>query len=163
MLVVVLRRVLRTSWLDIPPEGYVSMNRIVDILLADLRYLIGEIGKDGGLIGPSVYDTAQVTRFAPPNEGVWPALDWLLTQQRPDGGWGDPTVPRARDLPTLAAVLALHTYSKRKTTRAAIHAGLAFLRQQAAHWVGALSDDIPVGIELLLPRLLEEAAAAGLK
>jgi squalene-hopene cyclase-like protein len=66
-------------------------------------------------------------------------------------------------VPTLAAVLALHIYSKRKITHDAIHAGLAFLRKQAAHWVGTLTDDVPVGVELLLPRLLEEITAAGLK
>ncbi|HEX5689329.1 MAG TPA: hypothetical protein VFX76_04970 [Roseiflexaceae bacterium] len=138
------------------------MQRVIDIILTDLRYLIGDLGKHGGLIGPSIYDTAQVLRFAPPSEGVWPALEWLEQQQRVDGGWGDPAVPRARDLPTLAAMLALHQYGKRKVTRAAIKAGLVFLQQQAPHWKGALSDDIPVGSELLLPRLLEEAHAVGL-
>jgi hypothetical protein len=137
------------------------MHRIVDILLTDLHHLIRDLGKDGGLISPAIYDTAQVLRFAPP-EDVWPALGWLLEQQQPDGGWGEPAAPRARDVPTLAAMLALHTYSRRKSTRNAIHAALAFLRQQAPHWTGALLDDIPVGIELLLPRLLGEAAAVGL-
>jgi hypothetical protein len=139
------------------------MNRITSILFTDLRHVIRDLGKDGGLIGPSIYDTAQVLRFAPPPEGVWPALDWLREQQRPDGGWGDPAAPRARDVPTMAAMLALHTYSRRKSARSAIQAALAFLRQQAAHWAGALPDDIPVGIELLLPRLLDEAAAMGLQ
>jgi hypothetical protein len=139
------------------------MQRTVDILLTDLRHLIGDLGKNGGLIGPSIYDTAQVLRFAPPEAGIGPALDWLQEQQHADGGWGDPAVPGARDVPTLAAVLALHTYGKRKTTKVALHAALSFLRQQAAHWAGALPDSIPVGMELLLPRLIEEAAQAGLK
>jgi hypothetical protein len=138
------------------------MNRVSDIVLTDLRHLISELGKKGGAIGPSIYDTAQVLRYAPPAEGVWPALEWLEEQQQPDGGWGDLGVTRARDLPTLAAVLALHTYGRRKATRAAVKAGLAFLQQQVVHWSGALPDDIPVGSELLLPRLLDEAAQAGL-
>src|SRR5690349_7476413 len=121
------------------------MNRITDILLTDLRYLVRDLGKDGGLIGPSVYDTAQVLRMAPPAEGVRLALDWLLVQQQPDGGWGDPAVPRTRDLPTLAAVLALHTHSRQyPEARAMIQTGLAFLYRQAPHWNGPLPDDIPV-------------------
>jgi hypothetical protein len=138
------------------------MNRIVDILLTDLHHLIRNLGKDGGLIGPAIYDTAQVLRFAPPEE-VWPALDWLLEQQQSDGGWGDPAVPRARDVPTLAAALALHRRSRRKDAHVGIQAALAFLHQQSAYWTGALSDDIPVGVELLLPRLLEDAEAVGLE
>ena len=84
------------------------MNRMIDVLLTDLQCQIADLGKDGGLIGPSVYDTAQVLRLMPPREGVGPALSWLTEQQHPDGGWGDPSVPRARDVPTLAAVLAIH-------------------------------------------------------
>jgi hypothetical protein len=137
------------------------MDRATTILLADLRPLIATLGKDGGLNSASVYDTAQLVRLAPPPAGAWPALDWLASQQRPDGGWGDPSTPRARDLPTLAAVLALHTSGTRARERTAVHAGLAFLRRQASHWA-TLSDDLPVGIELLLPRLIEEAVALGL-
>jgi hypothetical protein len=135
------------------------MKRITDILFTDLRYLINELGKDGGLIGPSVYETAQVLRFAPPAEGPWPALEWLLNQQAPDGGWGDPRTPMARDVPTLAAVLALHNNKQRKVTRDAIQAGVAFLRRQALQWQGPLPDDIPLAAELILPTLIAQAQA----
>lgn len=138
------------------------MSRIADILITDMRHLIRGLGTEGGLITPSIYDTAQVIRMAPPTEGIWPAIEWLLLHQQADGGWGNPAVPMARDLPTLAAVLALYPHTIRKTTRDAVHAGLAFLRRQMTHWTGPLPDDIPVGVELLLPHLLDEAMLAGI-
>jgi hypothetical protein len=84
-------------------------------------------------------------------------LDWLIEQQHDDGGWGDPIVPRARDVPTLAAMLALHTRGRRKVDREAIQSALMFMQRQSLYWAAALPDDLPVGIELLLPRLLDEA------
>jgi Prenyltransferase and squalene oxidase repeat len=135
------------------------MNRVLDILLTDLRHMITDLGRDGGLIGPSVYETAQVLRFAPPPQGPWPAIEWLLTQQCPDGGWGDPRTPLARDIPTLAAVLALHNHRQRKEMRDAIQAGVTFLRRQAAQWQAPLPDDIPLAAELILPTLLAQARA----
>jgi hypothetical protein len=138
------------------------MNRTTDILLTDLRYMITDLGKNGGLIGPSVYDTAQTLRFAPPREGTWPALEWLLKQQHPDGGWGDPRTPMARDMATLAAVLALRMHATRKATRVAIDAGVSFLRRQSAQWAGPLPDDIPLAAELVLPSLLDQAREQGI-
>src|SRR5512145_2016794 len=135
------------------------MNRIEEILLTDLRHLIHDLGKGGGLIGPSVYDTAQVLRMAPPQEGIWDALDWIMEQQHPDGGWGDTATPLARDVPTLAAMLALHVYGTRGGERLSLQIGLSFIKRQALHWMPPLSDDLPVGVELLLPSLLEEALA----
>ncbi len=139
------------------------MSRIIDILLTDLRFLITNLGKDGGQISPSVYDTAQLLRFWPPQQGVWPVVDWLLRQQQADGGWGDPLAPLTRDVPTLASVLALHTYGNRKPTRDAARAGLAFLRQRMGQWSQPLPDDLPIGVELLLPSLLDEAATLRLE
>lgn len=138
------------------------MRHLTDILLADLRHTIADLGTNGGLVSPSIYDTAQVIRLAPPSEGIWPALDWLLAQQQPDGGWGNPAAPRARDMPTLAAILALHTYATRRTALAAVRRGLTFLARQARHWHGPLAADLTAGAELLIPRLLSEAAAVGL-
>lgn len=137
------------------------MQHSVPALLAELRLLLAELGSAGGLISPSLYDTAQVARLAPPPEGPCPALDWLLTQQRPDGGWGEPSLPYARAVPTLAAVLALHARGEHGQHREAAREATVYLRREAAIWSEALPNDLPVGVELLLPRLLDEARAAG--
>ncbi len=139
------------------------MNRMLDLLITDLRHLVSDLGKDGGLTSPSIYDTAQVLLLAPASENACATLGWLLAQQQNDGGWGNPAIPLTRDVPTLATVLALSTYRKRASTYdSALHAVLAFLERQSHQWRAPLSDDIPSAVELLLPRLLEDAAEAGL-
>jgi hypothetical protein len=139
------------------------MNRMLDLLITDLRHLVSDLGKDGGLTSPSIYDTAQVLRLAPESKNACATLDWLLAQQQADGGWGNPAIPLTRDVPTLATVLALNMYGNRAgNDDSALKAGLAFLERQAQQWRAPLSDDIPSAVELLLPRLLEDAAAAGL-
>ena len=62
------------------------MHYVHELLLTDLRHLIARLGTDGGLMSPSIYDTAQVLRLAPPVEPLWPTLEWLVAQQHPDGG-----------------------------------------------------------------------------
>jgi hypothetical protein len=139
------------------------LDYVPDMLITHLRSLIDDLGKDGGLIGPSLYDTAQVIRMAPPEGGVWEALDWLIAQQQPDGGWGDPAFPLARDVPTLAVLLALQKYTTRARERETIQAGVTFLwRHAAKHWSSPLPEALPVAVELLVPRLVEEATALGL-
>lgn len=132
-------------------------------ILEELRQLIAELGKDGGKISPSIYDTAQRLRFYPPTEGVEPALAWLVEQQHMDGGWCDPDVPAARDASTLAALLALAQYRQDDEARGVIRAGLAFLQRQAAQWADIPLDGLPIAVEVVLPRLLSEAQAAGLE
>ena len=61
------------------------MDSNIDPLLTELRSLIGDLGKGGGSISPSVYDTAQVLRLYPP-EDTGPAFAWLRSQQQSDGG-----------------------------------------------------------------------------
>jgi hypothetical protein len=131
-------------------------------LIANLHMLIANLGKGGGLISPSVYDTAQTLRFCPPASELRPALEWLIGQQHADGGWGDPAMPQTRDASTLASILALYTYNEEIAVFSNIERGLAFLREQAVYWCGNLLDDIPVGAELILPRLLEDSAQLGL-
>jgi hypothetical protein len=139
------------------------MNRMVDLLITDLRHLVSDLGKNGGLTSPSIYDTAQVLRLAPASESTYITMNWLLDKQQADGGWGNPAIPLTRDVPTLASILALSTHGNRTGMYdTALHNGLAFLKRQAQQWHAPLSDDIPSAVELLLPRLLEDAAAAGL-
>jgi hypothetical protein len=139
------------------------MDRIREIVLTDLRNQLAELGQQGGMMNSSVYDTAQVLRLAPLGDAQrWAALQWLVDQQHEDGGWGSPAAPRARDVPTLASVLALLPFTNRRSTRAVVDSAIAFLRRQSSQWAGPPPDDLPVGTELLLPHLLDEAAAQGI-
>ncbi|MCX6049802.1 MAG: hypothetical protein NT075_32280 [Chloroflexi bacterium] len=129
--------------------------------MTELRATIADLGKGSGSISPSVYDTAQVLRLYAPQESG-PALTWLLSQQQADGGWGAPETPYARDVPTLAAVLALHSYHHVPHTHIAREAGLAFLRRQADQWAEIPIDALPTATEIILPYLIEEAQICGL-
>ena len=132
-----------------------------EVLLQELVELVQQLGKDGGLATPSVYDTAQVLRFAPPPQGVEAALEWLLAQQHADGGWGSPQVAIARDIPTLAALLAIHQYREDELARTAVAAGLDFLTRQAFQWQATHIDQVPIAGEMILPALLNDARQAG--
>ncbi|WP_438021808.1 hypothetical protein [Sorangium sp. So ce233] len=131
--------------------------------LDGLRTLITEIGQGGGLVSPSVYDTAVALMFDTFPDARESIITWLLEQQRSDAGWGLSSVPRARDLPTLASIVALHPYQGTvPRVRQACEGGLEFMRNQAEHWGTSLPDDIPVGLELLMPWLLNEASSLGI-
>ena len=138
------------------------MNTQQEILITDLRALVADLGKGGGQMSASVYDTAQVLRYAPP-EDKQPALDWLKSQQQVDGGWGEIGVSLPRHIPTLAAILTLHTYAQDWETRERIQDGLFFLQQNAHEWQPPLPEELPVGAELIIPQLLCEANDAGLE
>jgi halimadienyl-diphosphate synthase len=131
-----------------------------DECLTELRNLVLELGRRGGLVSPAVYDTAQVLRLALLSDDRAGTVAWLIARQHSDGGWGPPSTPRARDLPTLAAALALRGQRDFKDAHEAAEAGFTFLHRHASqHWSEPPGDDLPVGLELLLPRLLDEAAA----
>ncbi len=144
-----------------PSSEQKGLSRAAELILTDLRALIADLGKDGGLSNGSVYDTAMVVRLAPPEEGTELAVKWLLEQQRDDGGWDNPKVLRARDMPTLAAILALHVCGKDERARNAVKRGLEFIRQQRPYWT-TLPEDLLVGVEMNIPRLLDDAVALGL-
>ena len=138
------------------------MNTQQEVLIADLRSLIANLGKDGGQMSASVYDTAQVLRFSPPQSGVEPGLEWLKSQQQMDGGWGNLAAPLSRHIPTLAAIVALQTYAHDFETREIIQEGLYFLIQNSYQWQPPLPEELPTAVELIFPRLLHDAQALGL-
>ncbi|NUM48718.1 MAG: hypothetical protein HUU38_28765 [Anaerolineales bacterium] len=133
--------------------GSVSLSKF----FGELQNLVTLLGHEGGKLSPSIYDTAQVLRFAPPDEGVEPALEWLLKHQESDGGWGNPLAPFMRDVPTLVTILALHQYNSQGRFNDAIQCGLEFLKRQNEQWEDFSVEDLLVGVELILPKLVEEA------
>lgn len=140
------------------------MKSVTDTVVSQLRAIVGSLRESGGLMSPSVYDTAQTLRFCGWEGGVEPGLEWLLAQQYVDGGWGDPAAPHTRDVPTMASLLALHACGSRlgeEATRA-VARGVGFLHRQAPLWEGPPGEDLPVGLELILPRLLDDGVSMGL-
>ncbi len=127
-----------------------------------LRMLIRRLGRHGGSITPSIYETAQVLRFCPHHVNSEQVINWLLSRQQVDGGWENPDAPLYRTVPTLAAVLALHEQGHDSRARQARSAGLKFLAKQSDVIDPDSGQYLPVAIELILPRLLDEAEAAGL-
>jgi hypothetical protein len=130
-------------------------------LLNELSELIPQLGLGDGLMSASVYETAQLLRYYPFEETMGTVIQWLLSQQEDDGGWGKPSTPLYRAVPTLAAVLALHCRGG-EAALPAVHAGLRFLDSLLPLWRPPLPDQIPVGFELTLPSLLDDAQTAGL-
>jgi hypothetical protein len=131
-------------------------------LLGELRSLLEQAGKHGGMMSASVLDTAQALRLAPPADGGRDVAAWLLAQQKPDGGWNDPELPLFRDGPTLAAIMALHGRADVAGAREAVAAGEAFLRRDKDAWKEPWPKARPAGVEISLPALLDEARAQGL-
>ncbi|CAN7381384.1 hypothetical protein LJR230_002203 [Trinickia sp. LjRoot230] len=138
------------------------MIQFEDLIVTQLRSLLTEIG-DGGRVSASVYDTAQLLRHSAAGSNRDDAYLWLIEQQQPDGGWGHPDHPLFRTMSTAAAILALHGIPLRSASRdAAIAAGLEFFACEPARYRDSVPDEAPIGIELILPRLCRDAAAAGL-
>lgn len=130
--------------------------------LVELKNVIRDLGRDGGSMTPSVYETAQVLRFCPNLVEVDKVVDWLLRCQQPDGGWGEVGAPLYRPVPTLAAILALRDYRSHERVRQACSAGQRYLEEQDQPIEAADGEYLPVAIELILPRLLDEAEEKGI-
>nr|WP_281251415.1 prenyltransferase/squalene oxidase repeat-containing protein [Micromonospora avicenniae] len=110
-----------------------------------------------GQVSPSVYETARLVSLAPWLTGHVDRVNFLLSSQRPDGGWG----PRGEYalVPTLSAteaLLAVARTSPQEDLLAAADRGL----QALAKWLPAVRaiPDTPA-IELIVPALVESINA----
>jgi hypothetical protein len=137
-------------------------NSLVDLLMRELLSVLYDLGNDGGLISPSIYDTALKLRLVPCQESMNLTLSWLIEQQKPDGGWGDPLLPLYRDIPSLAAILTLRQYAEFPKAVESYQAGLNFLKINSYCWQLENFDNIPIASELIIPRFLEECQAVGI-
>jgi hypothetical protein len=141
-----------------------ARHTIADEILFQTHSLIQDLGRQGGLISASEYDTAVVLRFAPPakESALAAGLNWLLSRQHPDGGFGNILAPQFREMISLCVALTLHHYeSTYPQLRPAREAAIDFVRHQTASWDG-LPDDMPIGAELIIPALVDQAEQAGM-
>jgi len=133
-------------------------------LSAYLDYGVEDILKVEALqpIQPTDYDTCWVAWLTEPDGGVaYPELlERLLERQHPDGSWGG-TIPYAHDriLTTLAIVLLLARFGRRKRDHAQRLAGERYIWQHARNL--RYETYRTVGFEMILPTLLSEAGELG--
>ena len=139
-----------------------EMNQaLTERALAGLREVIHSLRRNGGSMTPSIYETAQVLRFCPEYVEADKLVDWLLRCQQPDGGWEDPETPIYRDVPTLAALLALQSCGQQPRVRDALTAAQRYLEEQTTVVEPTDGEYLPVGMELVLPSLLDQAEESG--
>ena len=139
-----------------PPEGEWR---------AQLRVLLPVVGH--GCIEPTAYDTAWVARVPDrqhPDRPAFPeAFEWLLAHQHADGSWGTRlNYHHDRVISTLNAAITLAHWNERggEAWRDRIEAAQGAVWRDAA---GLPSDPYdPIGFELILPTLLDDARRRGL-
>lgn len=136
-----------------------------EYLVGEAKRIVRSLGQ--GDISESAYDTAWVARIRHADQPTQPqfpqSYDWLLTHQHPDGSWGG-EIPFAHDrlVSTLAAILALAQGEYRRgESDLAIRRAVVYLNRDLPSV--ELDPAETVGFELLLPELLSEAKAFGLR
>lgn len=110
-----------------------------------------------------IYSTAwvgMVPALANPKLPAWPeTLEFIRSQQLPDGGWGDPRTyfAHGRLIATLAAIKALHLWRTDDGDYERIQAGLEAVNRYTLDL--SKEPHEPIGFEILLPRLVHDLSA----
>jgi halimadienyl-diphosphate synthase len=141
-------------------DGRPSNGTVADVDASARDLINGLISEPWGQISPSVYETGRLVTLAPWLTGHTGRLEFLLSGQRSDGGWGQPD---GYDLvPTLSATEALLTAARRGDldrhrhvrVNGAADQGLRRLFTLLTESSGAPTPDTPA-IELIVPALVE--------
>ncbi|GAA0183675.1 hypothetical protein LIER_31046 [Lithospermum erythrorhizon] len=139
-------------------DPVVPISRLIKEHIESIKSMLGSM--DDGEITISAYDTAWVALVEDMNGNDGPqfpsSLEWISSNQLPDGSWGDKYIFSAHDrlLSTLACVIALkfwnvHPHKSEK--------GMEFVRQNLGKLEGGKAEHMPIGFEVAFPSLLEIA------
>lgn len=136
----------------------------ISALFDQLASAIAQLGESGGQVSVSIYETAQLYRLQPDQspKDRDAIRHWLMSEQHPDGAWGDPVAPAARMVSTLAVLCALWNDYGPAGAHAVCRNALHWIHQNAQTLMNTPRDVWPVGMELILPYLLGEAQALGI-
>ncbi|MBO2451432.1 hypothetical protein J4573_30380 [Actinomadura barringtoniae] len=134
---------------------------VADIEAAARDLVEGLQRRPWGQTSTSVYETGRLVTLSPWLTGHAERVTYLLTGQRPDGGWGAPNNGYAL-VPTLSAAEALLSELSRpaprdpQTTATAVDRALCFLTERLFPALTTLDalPDMPA-IELIAPALIE--------
>ena len=135
-------------------------------LSQDICELLKEMGP--GHMTNTAYDTAWIARLGELDEPISNrALDWLSTNQLPDGSWGAQELFYYHDrvICTLAAIIALTKHGKRYHDHTQRERGIVALERLTSGATRGLMADpggSTVGFEMIMPTLLAEAQNMGI-
>jgi halimadienyl-diphosphate synthase len=131
-----------------------------------INSLINNIGP--GRMASTAYDTAWVGRLIhlDPTLGHQ-ALDWISSNQLPDGSWGAaaPMHYHDRVISTLAALITLTKFGRRTRDRKRVERGVRALGEiviGASRGLMANPLSATIGYEMIIPTLVAEAETLGL-
>ena len=132
----------------------------------NLSTLFERIGQSDMLT--TAYDTAWLARLSEfDHELGLPALEWLSSNQLPDGSWGaaESYYYPDRVISTLSAMIALTYRGKRQSDKRQIEKGLEALEKMTDNATKGLATALKgptVGFEMIVPTLVEQAESLGL-
>ncbi|MGD8403054.1 MAG: prenyltransferase/squalene oxidase repeat-containing protein [Anaerolineales bacterium] len=131
-----------------------------------LTNLLNRIGQSDMLT--TAYDTAWLARLSEfDSELGLPALEWLSSNQLPDGSWGaaESYYYPDRVISTLSAMIALTYRGRRQSDKRQIEKGLEALEKMTENATSGLASALKgptVGFEMIVPTLVEQAESLGI-
>jgi halimadienyl-diphosphate synthase len=132
----------------------------------NLTNLLDRIGQSDMLT--TAYDTAWLARLSEfDRELGLPALEWLCSNQLPDGSWGaaESYYYPDRVISTLSAMIALTYRGRRQSDKKQIDRGLEALENMTDNATQGLAASLKgptVGFEMIVPTLVEQAESLGI-